>query len=389
MSRAGTVRDGRPRTALVLSGGGARGAYQVGVLQGLVELGCLGDGAGFEVLVGSSAGAINAAMLAAHAQSPQRGVSRLAELWSTIEPHQVFRTDLRSMGGIGARWLRDLSFGGLLRRVAPKSLLDTAPLRDFLASVVPFDQIDANIERGLLYAFAVSATDLYTADGVVFLDALADVPLWKRGRWSVERTRIGVDHIMASGAIPIFFPSVAIDGRHLGDGSVRNTAPLSPAIHLGSDRIVAIGVRQPAVETGKVPRVKPPSIAQVAGALLDAVMLDAIGVDVEHSERVNRSVMACPNPGPGQPFRYVEVLWLSPTRHFHDIASDFSDRIPAILRYLMRGLGSDEETTELASYLLFDAAFCRRLIDIGRADAVAQGEEIRAFLAEPWEERSA
>jgi NTE family protein len=381
MSRA--VRDAKQRLALVLSGGGARGAYQVGVLQGMIELGCLGDGIGFEVLVGSSAGAINAAMLAAHAHDPARGVGRLVELWSSIQPHQVFRTDLRSMGGMGVRWLRDLSFGGLLRRVAPKSLLDTAPLREFLGSVIPFDQIDANIERRHLYAFAVSATDLYTADGIVFLDALPDVPLWKRGRWSVERTRIRVDHILASSAIPIFFPSVPIEGRHLGDGSVRNTAPLSPAIHLGSDRILAIGVRQPGVETGKVPHLKPPSIAQVAGALLDAVMLDAIGVDVEHSKRVNRSVMACPNPGPGQPFRHVEVLWLSPSLHFHDIAGEFSNRIPAILRYLMRGLGSDEETTELASYLLFDAAFCRRLIDIGRADVAAQAQEIRAFLAAP------
>lgn len=388
MSRGLTGGDARPRTALVLSGGGARGAYQVGVLQGLLDLGCLRDGAGFEVLVGSSAGAINAAMLAAHAQHPEQGVSRLAELWGAIEPHQVFRTDLRSMGGIGARWIRDLSFGGLLRRVAPKSLLDTAPLRELLGSVVPFDQIDANVERGALYAFAVPATDLYTADGIVFVDALADVPLWKLGRWSVERTRIRVDHVMASSAIPIFFPSVAIDGRHLGDGSVRNTAPLSPAIHLGADRIVAIGVRQPAVETGTLPRVKPPSIAQVAGALLDAVMLDAIGVDVEHSRRVNQSVMACPAPGPGQPFRLVEVLWLSPSRHFHDIAEEFSDRIPGILRYLMRGLGSDEETTELASYLLFDAAFCQRLIEIGRADVAAQGQQVRDFLSAPRAEES-
>lgn len=378
-----TGARGAPRTALVLSGGGARGAYQVGVLQGLVDVGCLGRDSAFDVLVGSSAGAINASMLAAHARDPERGVGRLAELWSAIEPQQVFRTDLRSMGGIGARWVRDLSFGGLLRRVAPKSLLDTAPLRELLESVVPFEQIDDGIESGALHAFAIPATDLYTADGIVFLDADPQVPLWRRGRWSVERTRIGVDHVMASSAIPIFFPSVEIDGRHLGDGSVRNTAPLSPAINLGADRIVAIGVRQPVLETGRIARLRPPSIAQVAGALLDAVMLDAIGVDVEHSQRVNRSVLACPGAGPGQPFREVEVLWLSPTRHFSDIAEEFSDRIPRVLRYLMRGLGSDQEITELASYLLFDAAFCQRLIEIGRADVVERGEEVRAFLAPP------
>jgi NTE family protein len=216
---------------------------------------------------------------------------------------------------------------------------------------------------------------------VVFLDALPAVPLWKRGRWSVERVRIRVDHVMASSAIPVFFPSVAIDGRHFGDGSIRNTAPLSPAINLGADRILAIGVRQPTAETGRVRHGQPPSIAQVAGALLDAVLLDAIGVDVEHSERVNRSVIAAPAAGSEQTFRRVDVLWLSPTRHFHEIAREFAGRIPPVLRYMMRGLGADEETTELASYLLFDGSFCRRLIEVGREDVAARADEIGEFMA--------
>ncbi len=368
-------------TALVLSGGGARGAYQVGVLQGLLEIGAFGDGDPvFDVLVGSSAGAINAALLAAYADDFQKGVEHLDRVWTSVEPTQVFRTDLRSLGGIGARWVRDLSFGGLLRRVTPKSLLDTSPLRDLLAEHIAFERIDSNIESGRLRALAMPATDLYTADGILFLDAKPDVPLWQRGRWSVERTPIRVDHVMASSAIPVFFPSVQIDGRHLGDGSVRNTAPLSPAINLGARRIVAIGVRQPSLRTGKVRRLEPPSLAQVAGALLDAVMLDAIGVDVEHSERVNQSVVACPNGSTEQGFRLVDVLWLSPKRHFHEIAAEFADRIPAIIRYLMRGLGSDEETTELASYLLFDSTYCRRLVEIGYSDVIERRGEVESFL---------
>jgi NTE family protein len=378
------VRDSesRPRTALVLSGGGARGAYQVGVLHGLLELGVPAGGQGFDVLVGSSAGAINAAVVAAYADDLALGVERLSHLWSSVEAQQVFRTDLRSLGGIGARWVRDLSFGGILRSVSPKSLLDTAPLRELLAASIPFDQIDRNVDQGRIRALAIPATDLYTADGVVFLDARPEVPLWTRGRWSVERTRIRVEHVLASSAIPVFFPSVEIDGRHFGDGSVRNTAPLSPAINLGADRIVAIGVRQPTAETGRLRRVSPPSIAQVAGALLDAVMLDAIGVDVEHSERVNTSVIAAPaRDADGQPFRWIDVLWLSPSRHFHEIAREFEDAIPPVIRYLMRGLGSDEETAELASYLLFDGAFCSRLIEIGRADVAARRAEILEFVA--------
>jgi NTE family protein len=322
-------------------------------------------------------------MLASLAPRLPEAVGRLETVWGAIEAQQVFRTDLRSLSGIGARWVRDLSFGGLLRRVAPKSLLDTAPLRALLERHIPFDAIERNVDSGRLRAFALPATDLYTADGVIFLAAAPDVPLWRRGRWSVERTRVGVEHVMASSAIPVFFPSVEIEGRHFGDGSVRNTAPLSPAIALGADRIVAVGVRQPTPETGLVRRVKPPSIAQVAGALLDAVMLDAIGMDVEHSERVNTSLIAAPlaAAGSGQPFRWIDVLWLSPTRHFHVIAQEFEERIPPILRYLMRGLGSDDETTELASYLLFDGAFCRRLMEIGREDVAARADEVRAFMA--------
>ena len=369
----------RPRTALVLSGGGARGAYQAGVLSGLMAEGLLGSGGGeFDILVGSSAGAINAGLLAAYADDVGSGVARAADLWSEVEAQRVFRTDMRSLGGIGLRWVRDLSFGGVLRSTGARSLLDTAPLREFLAEEIPFERIEANVESGRLGALAIPATDLYTADGVVFVHAPSDVPLWERGRWSIENTRIGVDHLMASSAIPIFFPSVEIDGRHFGDGSVRNTAPLSPAINLGAERIVAIGVRQPATETGMVRRHKPPSIAQVAGALLDAVMLDAIGVDVEHSGRVNTSVIAAPEE---QAFRWVDVLWLSPTQHFSDLAREFADRIPAIVRYLMRGLGTDDETSELASYLLFDSEFCGRLVEAGRADVAERRDEIHAFFA--------
>jgi NTE family protein len=267
--------------------------------------------------------------------------------------------------------------------VAPKSLLDTAPLRELLEERISFEDIDRRVDEGVLRAFALPATDLYTADGVVFLDAATDVPLWKRGRWSVERVRIRAEHVMASSAIPLFFPSIEIEGRHFGDGSIRNTAPLSPAINLGADRILAIGVRQPVTETGRVRHSRPPSIAQVAGALLDAVMLDSVGVDVEHSERVNRSVIVAPDKADKageHSFRWVDVLWLSPRRHFHEIASEFAGRIPPIIRYLMRGLGSDEETTELASYLLFDAEFCGRLVEIGREDALARGDELRSFM---------
>jgi NTE family protein len=381
----------RPRTALVLSGGGARAAYQVGVLQGLADLELIaGDRLPFDVVVGASAGAINAAVLAAHATRFGEGLAALARLWGDLQPQHVFRTDLWSLGHIGMQWVRDLSFGGALHHVAPKALLDTAPLRHLLAERVPFADIDAAIAAGALRALAIPATNLHTSNGVVFVHGRPDVPLWRRSRWHVERARIGVEHLMASSAIPIFFPSVEIDGRHFGDGCIRNTAPLSPAINLGADRIVAVGVRESArASESSAPRGLPaPTVAQIAGVLLDAVMLDAIESDVEHSERVNTSVIHCRTDEPGGSFRRIEVLWLSPSRSFGQIAAELSAHIPVIVRYLLRGLGSDAATTELASYLLFDAAFTRRLLEIGRADVAARADEVRALLA-PGEARRA
>ncbi len=374
----------RGRTALVLSGGGARGAYQVGVLRGLVDLGVLpAEGPGFEVIVGSSAGSINAGALAARADSPGEAVANLERVWGSIEAQQVFRTDLRSISEIGAKWVRDLSFGGVLRHVSAQSLLDTSPLRDLLSENIDLSRIDSHLASGALHALAILATDLYTADGVIFLQAVDGVESWERTRWVVQRAEIGVDHLMASSAIPVFFPSVAVDGRHLGDGCVRNTTPLSPAINLGADRVVAIGVRE-ARKPARVARVdtsQPPSIAQIAGVLLDSVMLDAIEIDVDHSERVNASVELCRAPDPENPFRWIDHLWLGPSSSISSVAAELSDRIPRIVRYLIRGLGSDEATTELTSYLLFEPEFCQRLMEMGRADVLASSDTIRAFFA--------
>jgi NTE family protein len=367
----------------VLSGGGARGAYQVGVLRGLVEQGLLsGERSGFDVFVGSSAGSINAAALAAHAGDLPAGVARLEEVWRTIEARQVFRTDVASLGRIGVRWAWDLSFGGATGRVGAKSLLDTTPLRSLLGRRVPLQNVRAHIAAGRLHALALIATDLHTSNGVVFLQAPRGTPIWSRRRWRIERTTIGVPHLMASSAIPVFFPSIEIGGRFYGDGAIRNTTPLSPAINLGAGRIVAIGVSGPApAAPGRGAR-RAPTIAQVAGVLLDAVMLDAIEVDVEHSERVNTSVLHVPNGGPGQPFRLVRVLWLRPSQRIREIAAMLEHRVPRVLRYLMRGLGSDESVTELTSYLMFDPEFCGRLIDLGREDVARERARIAAFFGD-------
>ncbi len=370
------------RTAMVLSGGGARGAYQAGVLQGLRDLGVLDSPAVcIDTFVGSSAGAINASMLATHADSLSNGIDSLVDLWSGVRADQVFRTDARSIGKTGVRWAWDLTLGGAVGGVAPKSLLDTSPLRQFLTKHLAFERIDAQIREGALHALALSATDLSTADGVLFLQGQSDISPWERRRWRIEPTQISAEHVLASSAIPLLFPSVEVGGHHFGDGSVRNTSPLSPAINLGAEKVIAVSVREPARPTAKQPGREAPSIAQIVGVLLDAVMLDAIEVDLDHSERVNRSVRTYHSSVEPSPFRNVDVLWIQPSADFTAVAEEFAHQIPAVVRYVMRGLGSEEATHELSSYLLFDSKFCGRLIEIGRADVAAARTEVEAFFA--------
>ncbi len=390
MPASTTIAARSPRTALVLSGGGARGAYQAGVLQGLVEIGCLArERSNVDLLVGSSAGAINVAVLGATADRCADGIERLVTLWRGLSADQVFRTDVVSLGSIGLRWVRDLTFGGLVGRVTGKALLDTAPLRRLITAQFHPGRIAENIAAGALRAVAVAATELYSGSGVLFVESARDLELWTRSHWSIERARLGVEHFMASSAIPIFFPSIRIGSRHFADGCIRNAAPLAPAIQLGAERIIAIGVRgapTPSVDDGR--RRPVPTIAQVAGVLLDAVLLDAIEADIEHSERVNTSVLRWGGSGthPGD-FRAIDVLWLRPSTSIGAIAGELADHIPAVVRYLLRGLGSDEATRDLASYLLFDATFCERLVELGRSDVYASRTEIERFFAPPADGR--
>ncbi len=377
------------RTALVLSGGGARGAYQVGVLRGLVDIGVVPPGRSpFPILVGASAGALNAGMLAAYSDSFEGAVQHMEELWGGLRADQVFRTDAMSIASNGLLWARDLSLGGMFGHTASRSLLNTAPLRTLLSQRVPCSRIQGNIDSGALDALAMPATDMYTADGVLFVQGRADTASWERSRWSIEHTEITVDHLLASSAIPVFFPPVHLGERYLGDGSIRNTAPLSPAIRLGAERIVAVGVRRSRLpHPPAVHRAGPPTLAQIASSLLDAVMLDAVETDVEHSTRVNDGVARMPGGDGAAPLRWIDVLWLTPSASIREIADRHKKAIPGMISYLMRGLGNDGSTTELASYLLFQSAFCLELMLLGRNDVQARSDEVRRFF-EPVMTRS-
>jgi NTE family protein len=358
-------------TALVLSGGGARGAYQVGVLYGLLERGLVKPGPSpFPILVGTSAGSIHATAIAAWADQFHMAITELFQVWSVLKARHVFRTDLPSMARTAFRWARDLGFGGLLGGVTPKSLLDTAPLPR-LFSNIPFHRIEQNIAQEHIAAVAVPATEYFSNDSVIFLEGRKDLQGWTKQRARVEKTRLGIDHILASSAIPMIFPTVQLNGTHFGDGCLRNTTPLGPAIRLGADRILAIGVHEPA----GVAESRVPMVADVASTILDAIMMDAMEKDVAHCQRINDNI-----PQTSEDFRKVDVLWLAPSKSIAPLAREMMDRIPTAVRYLLHGLGGDRASAELASYLLFHPDFCTTLMDLGRADVAAQEDKIWNFL---------
>ncbi len=376
------------QVGLVLTGGGARAAYQVGALTAIAEL-WRGAASPFSIFAGISAGAINAVSLATGADEFPVAVTRLAQTWRSLSPDRVYRTDARRLVTIGSQWIKDLSAGGLLGRSKINFLLDTEPLRELLQETLPISRLALLFRSGVVRGVAVTTTSYATGLGVTFFDGVKELQPWFRTTRIGLRQRLRLPHVMASSAIPIFFPPVKISGVFYGDGCVRMHAPLSPAIHLGSDRIIAVGVQStPAVELPqertRAPRRDwlPPS--EIAGVLLNAVFLDALEADVERLERVNRTVAFIPpdhRGTPSQPLRSVPALVLRPSQDLGTMAADQYGRFPRMLRYLLKGIGANGETgSDLLSYLAFEPEYVGRLMDLGYADTMRRRAEVAAFL---------
>jgi NTE family protein len=376
------------RTGLVLTGGGARSAYQVGALRGLAEI----QGGGplpFAVLAGLSAGAINVAALAAGAEDFAGVVGRLAETWGALTPDRVYRTGALKLASIGSRWIRDLSGGGLLGRSGINYLLDPAPLRELLEATIPFGRMRRHLRTGRLRGVAVSATNYHTGAGVTFFEGAADIEPWVRSTRIGVRARIGPDHVMASAAIPVFFPPVRVDRSFYGDGCVRMSHPLSPAIHLGADRIVAISVRylrDPAETARREARDKVDvlPLSEIAGVLLNAVFLDSVDSDLERLQRINKTIALIPrdrlNPRDVD-LRQVPALVLRPSVDLGKMAGDEYGRFPTMLRYFLKGIGATGNAGEdLLSYLAFEPVYLQRVMDVGYADTIARRAEIEEFF---------
>ncbi len=364
------MHDEPPELGLVLTGGGARAAYQVGVLKGIAELLQRGSRCPFQVVTGTSAGAVSAVALASDPAHFRHAVYAIERVWREFRVHQVIKADAMSVLKSGLHWMLALLTGGWLVH-PPHSLFDNGPLWELLRKNLNFGGIPRGLYKRHLHAIGICATSYSDADSMTFYACSSPIEPWTRASRKGARVQLTLNHLMASLSIPFLFRPIALNQQYYGDGAMRQTSPLSPAIHLGANRLLVIGVGDPAEGMLERNRSSEPTFGQMVGFMLDSLFMDQLHSDLERINHYNDDPRV----------RRIDCLVLTPSQDISEIARRHRAELPRSLRALLRTLGANNSAgTMLLSYLLFERGYTRELIALGHSDARARAAEIRKFL---------
>jgi NTE family protein len=375
----------KPVTGLILPGGGARNAYQAGVLKAIGDMLPEDVENPFPVICGTSSGALNAVLLASSATRFREGVDRLYGIWANFHVGKVFKTDSWTAIKSGVRWGLTFLTGGL-GKGQPRSVLDNSPMREMLERHIRFARIQQAIDTGVLRAVSVTTSGYTSGTSITFYQGVEDLAPWRRTRRLGKRTEMTLNHLMASSAIPVLFPAVKLRNEYYGDGSMRQSAPLSPALHLGANRLLIIGVRNP------VPDMAPdegadipyPSFGHISGYIFDTLFMDSLDADIERMRRINHTISETRDKQveyKDSSLRQIDYLVISPSRDVRSIVERYVDNFPLSLKILLKGIGAlTREGRPLMSYLMFDAPYCKELMELGYQDALASRAQILHLL---------